>query len=82
MWKEQDIKTALNDPLPENSDKTKADVFCYHFNVKTHGNVDLSKVILLTKHVAELYIKLQYNLLYKITPAAKPKQSYTACGHV
>lgn len=40
MWKQADIEDLLPNSVPNQSDLTFSDVFCYHYGVIRQGNVE------------------------------------------
>lgn len=44
VWTYDEIYQNLNKPLAGKDGVTEADIFCFHFSVQKHGNVDVLKV--------------------------------------
>lgn len=43
VWTHEEIKTLLNETIPENPEVTHADIFSFHYTVKPEGNVSPTK---------------------------------------
>ena len=47
VWTKADVMDTLNEPLPDDSGNTHGEVFSFHYDICTQGNVDPYKVFIM-----------------------------------